>query len=89
MRIGPKFCFSGEGGVAKGLRQVLIGDDDAALESEAADDASLIVIEFGGDAGPVLIELADFRQVGGASRPALTCNYFRELFGRELLIELS
>jgi hypothetical protein len=54
--------FNGDDGFAKDGREVVVVDDDAALEGEGADDAALAVVEVGGGGGAVALEVVDLRQ---------------------------
>ena len=59
------FVFDGDQCVAQYGREIVVADDYAALQRERADDASMIVVEFGDGAGAVGFEGVDLGQVGG------------------------
>ena len=44
---------------------MLVGHQDAALQSEAADHLSVIGVDFGDDCGAIGFERANFREVAG------------------------
>ena len=56
--------FDGDQRVAQHRREIVIARDHAPLQRERADDASVIVVEFGDRTGPVGFQSVDLRQVG-------------------------
>ena len=59
------FVLDGNQSVAQNRRKVVVAGDHAALQSEGANDASVIVVEFSDRAGTVGLERVDLRKVGG------------------------
>jgi len=59
------FVFDGNDGLTEDGREVVVGDNLAALEGEGADDAAFYVVEFGGGGGAVVLEIVHLRQVDG------------------------
>src|SRR5450631_1120016 len=57
------FVFDRDQSIAENFWIVVIGGDDAALESKCADDSSLSVIEFGDGTGTVTFKLFDLGKV--------------------------
>ena len=60
--------FDGDDGLAQDGREVVVVDDDAALQSKGADDAALAVVEIGRGGGPVALEVVDLRQIDGVDQ---------------------
>ena len=59
------FVLGGDQGVAQDFGEIAVAVDDAALQSELADDAVLVVIELGDGGRAVVLEFGHLRQVGG------------------------
>ena len=58
------FVFDRDQRVAQDRREIVVARDHAALQRERADDAAVIVVEFGDRAGTVGFQSVDLRQVG-------------------------
>jgi hypothetical protein len=59
--------FNRRDGVEENFGALLIGHEDAALQSEAADKLSVIRIDFRDNVGPIGFERVNFRQVAGVN----------------------
>jgi len=59
------FVFNGDDGLAQHRRKIVVVDHLAPLESKGADDAALLIVEFGGGGGPVALEVVNLGQVDG------------------------
>ena len=57
--------FNGDDGLAQDGGEAVVADHFTALEGKRADDAALLVIEFGGGGGAVTLEVVDLRQIEG------------------------
>ncbi|HWS63611.1 MAG TPA: hypothetical protein VN325_12720 [Steroidobacteraceae bacterium] len=55
--------FGREDGVFQDLRNLLVAEQDAALQSETADDLAVVGIELGDDVGAKIFEGANLRKV--------------------------
>src|SRR5207244_12905454 len=58
------FILDGNDGIAQHGRKIFIVRDDAALQREAADDVTLIVIDLSDGVGTITLQLRYLRQVG-------------------------
>ena len=58
------FVLDRDQGVTQDGREIVIAGNHSPLQSEGTDDASLIVVEFGSRAGPVMFELFHLRKIG-------------------------
>jgi len=55
--------FSGENGVFQNRRNLLVGEQDAPLQCEAADNLAVVGVKLGDDVGAKILERANLRKV--------------------------
>ena len=59
--------FNGDDRVPQDFGKIIVGSQDAPLQGERANDFAGVVIQLGDGAGPVVLQLADLRQIGGVN----------------------
>jgi hypothetical protein len=55
--------FDGDDGLAKDGVEIVVVDDDAALQSKGAEGAAFLVVEFGGGGWAIALKVIDLRQI--------------------------